>query len=113
MDADLMRFADRGLPPTFRSYFQALAVSKVRKRSLPRIGGCFQTALHGCFGSQDAALRASYLNNADSTGFLAYSQKQVNTFVHEAHRSNLQVAMHANIPIQLHPQKKRSAIGFA
>jgi predicted amidohydrolase YtcJ len=40
-------------------------------------------------------LRASYHNNPDSTGFLAYAPEQVNTFVHEAHRSNLQVAMHA------------------
>jgi hypothetical protein len=95
MDVNLMRFADRGLPPAFRTYFQTLAVSKVRKRGLPRIGGCFETALDGCFGSQDAALRAPYRNTPDSTGFLAYTPQQVNTFVHEAHRSNLQVAMHA------------------
>ncbi len=95
MDVNLMRFVDRGLPPAFRTYFQTLAVSKVRKRGLPRIGGCFETALDGCFGSQDAALRASYHNNSDNTGFLAYTPEQVNTFVHEAHRSNLQVAMHA------------------
>jgi hypothetical protein len=95
MDVDLMRFADRGLPPAFRTYFQTLAVSKVRKRGLPRIGGCFETALDGCFGSQDAALRTSYHNNPDSTGFLAHTQKRVNRFVHEAHRSNLQVAIHA------------------
>jgi predicted amidohydrolase YtcJ len=95
MDVNLMRFVDRGLPPVFRTYFQTLAVSKVRKRNLPRIGGCFETALDGCFGSQDAALRASYHNNPDSTGFLAYTPKQIDTFVHEAHRSNLQVALHA------------------
>lgn len=95
MDVDLMRFVDRGLPPAFRTYFQTLAVSKVRKRGLPRIGGCFETALDGCFGSQDAALRTSYHDNPDSTGFLAYAPKQVNTFVHEAHRSNLQIAIHA------------------
>jgi predicted amidohydrolase YtcJ len=95
MDVNLMRFVDRGLPPAFRTYFQTLAVSKVRKRGLPRIGGCFETALDGCFGSQDAALRAPYHNNPDSTGFLAYAPKQVNTFVHQAHRSNLQIAMHA------------------
>lgn len=95
MDIALMRFIDRGLPPAFRIYFQTLAVSKVRKRGLPRIGGCFETALDGCFGSQDAALRGAYHNKSDSTGFLAYTPKQVNSFVHEAHQSNLQIAMHA------------------
>lgn len=95
MDVDLMRIADRGLPPAFRTYFQTLAVSKVNRRGLPRIGGCFETALDGCFGSQDAALRACYHNKSDSTGFLAYAPELVNSFVYEAHRSNLQVAMHA------------------
>lgn len=95
MDVNLIRFVDRGLPPALRTYFQTLAVSKVRKRGLPRIGGCFETALDGCFGSQDAALRAAYHNHPDSTGFLAYTQQQVNAFVHKAHRANLQVAMHA------------------
>jgi predicted amidohydrolase YtcJ len=62
---------------------------------LPCIGGCFATALDGCFGSEDAALKEPYSNNPRSFGTLFYSQQQVNDFVKAANRSGLQIAMHA------------------
>lgn len=42
-----------------RVFFQTMDVKKVRKRHLLRVGGCFATALDGCFGSKDAALRCA------------------------------------------------------
>jgi hypothetical protein len=94
-DIDLMRFAARGLPLQYRIYFQTMDVRKVIRRNLPRIGGCFATALDGCFGTEDAALSEPYTNNPANRGFLAYSQQQVNAFVKEANRMGLQVSMHA------------------
>jgi len=94
-DIDLMRFAARGLPQQYRIYFQTMDVRKVTRRKLPRIGGCFATALDGCFGTEDAALSEPYSNNAANRGFLAYPQQQVNAFVREANRLGLQVSMHA------------------
>jgi len=55
----------------------------------------FATALDGCFGTEDAALKEPYAHRPDDRGFLAYSQKQINDFVKQANRLNLQVAMHA------------------
>lgn len=95
MDVDVMRFAALGLPQAYRVFFQTMAVGKVLRRKLPRIGGCFATALDGCFGSEDAALRDPYSNDPDNFGNLFYTQKQVDAFVKEAHDANLQIAMHA------------------
>jgi predicted amidohydrolase YtcJ len=94
-DIDLMRFAARGLPLQYRIYFQTMDVRKVTRRNLPRIGGCFATALDGCFGTEDAALSEPYSNNPANRGFLAYSQQQVSAFVKEANRTGLQVSLHA------------------
>jgi predicted amidohydrolase YtcJ len=95
LDVDFMRLANRGLPQKFYIFFQTMDVKKVLRRKLPCIGGCFATALDGCFGSVDAALKETYSHNPKSSGILFYSQKEVNEFVKEANRCGLQVAMHA------------------
>ena len=74
MDVDLMRIASLGLPQKFRTYFQTMDIRKVRRRKLPCIGGCFTTALDGCFGSEDAALTSPYTNAPGNRGVLFYSQ---------------------------------------
>jgi predicted amidohydrolase YtcJ len=95
LDVDLVRLANRGLPITFHTFFQTMDVGKAARRGLPRIGGCFATALDGCFGSEDAALDAPYAHRPDSRGTLFYSAGQTNAFVLAAHRRGLQVALHA------------------
>jgi len=95
IDLDMMRFAARWLPQDFRIFFQTMDVGKVRKRKLPRIGGCFKLALDGCFGSEDAALLEPYANNPENRGFLTYTQEQVDRFCIEANRQGLQIAIHA------------------
>ncbi|MEJ2109384.1 MAG: amidohydrolase [Acidobacteriota bacterium] len=95
LDVDLMRLASWGLPQQFRIYFQTMDTKKVRRRKMPRVGGCFATALDGCFGSQDAALKEPYANNSTNNGVLFYPQPTVTEFVTKANRAGLQVAMHA------------------
>ncbi|HBW34041.1 amidohydrolase [Desulfosporosinus sp. BICA1-9] len=95
IDVDMMRVAAYGLPQNFRIYFQTMNVDKVQKRKMPRIGGCFATALDGCFGSEDAALSQPYSNNLYNKGVLAYTQQTVSDFVKRANRQELQVSMHA------------------
>ncbi|MBF0224518.1 MAG: amidohydrolase family protein [Desulfobacterales bacterium] len=95
LDIDLMRIAALGLNQKFRIYFQTMDVKKVVKRKLPCIGGCFATALDGCFGSQDAALKNPYTNNQSNNGVLFYPQEEVTKFVKEAHKQNLQISLHA------------------
>lgn len=95
IDIDTIRFTRYGLPQAFRVFFQTMEVEKVKKRGMERIGGCFSLALDGCFGSEDAALSRPYENDPGNTGFLAYSQEEVNAFCVEANRAGLQIAVHA------------------
>ena len=95
IDLDMIRFAARGLPQDFRVFFQTMDIKAVRKRKLPRIGGCFRLALDGSFGSEDAALLEPYANNPENRGFLSYTQRQVDQFCIEANRQGLQIAIHA------------------
>lgn len=97
MDVMLERLFARGLrnPMTYRVFFQTMDIHKVLRRGLPRIGGCFATALDGCFGSVDAALNQPYAHDASSRGVLYYSDEQVRDFAIKANREGLQIAMHA------------------
>ncbi|MBO8159718.1 amidohydrolase [Thermosyntropha sp.] len=94
-DFDAVRRITRAFPQHFRLFFQTMDVAKVKKRKLNRLGGCFVTALDGCFGSEDAALLEPYSNNPENKGKLFYSQKEVNDFMCQANRENLQIAVHA------------------
>jgi predicted amidohydrolase YtcJ len=97
LDVDMVRFVARGQRNAYpmRVFFQTMNVAKVLKRKLPRIGGCFATALDGCFGSEDAALLEPYTNNALNKGVLYYTDEQVTRFTQAANRAGLQIAMHA------------------
>ncbi len=78
-----------------RLFFQTMEVEKVLKRKLPRIGGCFATALDGCFGACDAALHEPYSNDKDNNGIFFQSEEEVFEFAKKANRAGLQIEMHA------------------
>ena len=95
MDVDMLRMLEGGLPQTFRIFFQTMDVSKVLKRRMKRIGGCFELALDGCFGSHDAALNAPYADEPGGEGVLYYDDRKVMDFCKEANRAGLQIELHA------------------
>ena len=76
-----------------RVFPQPMNVSVAKARNLPRIGGCFQCALDGCFGSQDAAMNEPYTDG--TSGVLYYSDDKVADFCKKANRAGLQIEMHA------------------
>jgi predicted amidohydrolase YtcJ len=78
-----------------RMFFQTMDVEKAVKRKLPRIGGCFATALDGCFGACDAALHEPYSNDPDNSGILFQTEGQVVDFAKAANRKELQIELHA------------------
>jgi len=78
-----------------RLFFQTMEVEKALKRHLPRIGGCFATALDGCFGACDAALHEPYSNDPNNNGILFQKEEDVIAFCKMANRSGLQIEMHA------------------
>ena len=76
-----------------RVFPQSMDISVATSRKLPRIGGCFECALDGCFGSQDAAMNEPYTDG--SSGVLYYGDEKVIEFCKKANRSGLQIEMHA------------------
>ncbi len=97
LDVTLETIFGKGLRTGFQSrlFFQTMDIDKVVRRKLPRVGGCFATALDGCFGSEDAALRQPYANNDDNRGILFYRDEDVAAFARKANRLGLQIEMHA------------------
>ena len=78
-----------------RVFPQSLTVGVATSRKLPRIGGCFECALDGCFGSHDAAMNEPYVDEIGGNGVLYYSDEKVIEFCKAANRAGLQIEMHA------------------
>ncbi len=97
LDVTLETILGRGLSSGFqtRLFFQTMDLRKVRKRKLPRVGGCFATALDGSLGSRDAALLRPYSDDPGNRGVLFYTDEQVVEFTRQANREGLQIEMHA------------------
>jgi predicted amidohydrolase YtcJ len=97
LDVTLETLLGKGLSSGFqtRLFFQSLDLDKVKRRKLPRVGGCFAAALDGCFGSEDAALAGPYANNRANRGVLFYSDAEIIRFAKRANRMGLQIELHA------------------
>ena len=78
-----------------RVFPQPMDVRVAARRKLPRIGGCFESALDGCFGSHDAAMLEPYCDEEGGNGVLYYSDEKVTAFCKAANRAGLQIEMHA------------------
>ncbi len=78
-----------------RVFPQALNTRVATSRRIPRIGGCFECALDGCFGSHDAALNEPYSDAEGGEGILYYSDEKVIDFCKKANRLGLQIELHA------------------
>ncbi len=78
-----------------RLFFQTMDVGKVLRRKLPRVGGCFATAVDGCFGACDAALHQPYRHEPHNRGIFFQTEAELVDFAKKANRAGLQIAMHA------------------
>ncbi len=78
-----------------RVFPQPMDIKVATSRNLPRIGGCFESALDGCFGSHDAAMLEPYCDEEGGDGVLYYSDEKVTEFCKQANRAGLQIEMHA------------------
>ncbi len=82
-------------PLRIRAYFQTMNADVAIQSGHPRIGGCFDCMLDGCFGAQDAALREPYSNNPSNKGILFFDQNTVNEFIKKVNRSGANIGIHA------------------
>lgn len=97
LDITIEKLFARSLTNGFqiRVFPQSLNVKVATSRNIPRIGGCFECALDGCFGSHDAALNEPYSDAEAGDGILYYSDEKVIGFCKEANRKGLQIELHA------------------
>ncbi len=97
MDITLEKLFAKSLKNGFqlRVFPQPMNVKVALSRKLPRIGGCFESALDGCFGSHDAAMNEPYCDPEGGNGVLYYSDEKVIEFCKAANRAGLQIEMHA------------------
>lgn len=97
LDISLERWVGKSAQSGFqvRVFPQPMDVSVAQKNKLPRIGGCFESALDGCFGSHDAAMNEPYADVQGGNGILYYSDEKVTEFCKAANRAGLQIEMHA------------------
>lgn len=81
------------LPVDIEVFYQTTNVDKVIKKGLKRIGGCI--FIDGSFGSRTAALSEPYWDDKQNMGRLYFGQEEIDSFVSSAHKSGLQIAVHA------------------
>ena len=89
---ELIRNNLHQVPVEFILYPQITDVAKALEAGSPRIGGC--VLADGSFGSHTAAVLDSYSDEPGNYGSLYRSSKSWNNFIQNAHKNNLQVAVH-------------------
>lgn len=97
LDITMEKLFAKGLNNGFqiRVFPQSLKIKTATSRRLPRIGGCFECALDGCFGSHDASLNEPYMDEIGGEGVLYYDDEKIIDFCKVANRAGLQIEMHA------------------
>lgn len=97
LDITMEKIFARSLKNGFqlRVFPQSLNIKVATSRGLPRVGGCFECALDGCFGSHDAAMNEPYVDSIGGDGVLYYDDQRVIDFCCAANRAGLQIEIHA------------------
>ncbi len=96
IDIELMRWLYQGQKSALqmRLLIQSFDVKKAKRRGIPRLGGCFETALDGSIASGDAAFTIPY-EGTDDHGTLYYTDSELYERLTKVHKAGLQIQMHA------------------
>lgn len=92
-DAEFIIDKGDSFPIDINLFYQTIDVDMVKKKGLKRIGGCI--FLDGSFGSRNAALKEGYSDDIENKGRLYFSDEELNEFILDAHRNDLQITVHA------------------
>ena len=91
-DAEFIHRYHNAFPIDLALYFQTTDITKVKAMGLGRIGGSL--FIDGSFGSRNAALYEGYSDQKENRGILYFTQEELNTFLFECYKNNLQTAVH-------------------
>lgn len=92
-DADFIYEYGSEFPVDMALFYQSLDMEKIKRMNLKRIGGSFY--LDGTMGARTAALSFEYADCPGRMGSLRYSQSELNEFVTECYKNNLQLSLYA------------------
>jgi len=91
-DAEFIHEFKNSFPIDLVLFYQTTDVQKVISMGLNRIGGSL--FIDGSFGSRNAALYEDYNDAPGKKGVLYYSQEELNSFLLNCYKNNLQTAVH-------------------
>jgi len=91
-DAEFIHQYHDALPIDLVLFFQTTDIGRVKNMKLNRIGGSL--FVDGSFGSRSAALYEEYSDQPGNRGVLYFSQDELNAFILECYKNNLQTAVH-------------------
>lgn len=91
-DAEFIHKYHNAVPIDLLLYFQTTDIKKVKNMGLGRIGGSL--FIDGSFGSRNAALYEDYTDQPGNNGLLYFTQEELNRFLLDCYKNNLQTAVH-------------------
>lgn len=91
-DAEFINDYKNAFPIDLVLFYQTTDIQKVIDMGLNRIGGSL--FIDGSFGSRNAALYDDYADAPGKKGVLYYSQEELNSFLLDCYKNNIQTAMH-------------------
>ena len=92
-DAKYLIGESQSLPIDVIMYYQSFDIKKILDVGLKRIGG--DIFIDGSFGSRTAALSRNYADDINNNGKLYFQQSELDYFVEEALKNDLQISLHA------------------
>jgi predicted amidohydrolase YtcJ len=92
-DAELINKIKDSFPIDLVLFYQTLDIDKLVDMELKRVGGC--VFVDGSFRSRTAALLEPYYDDKSTKGVLYFTQDELNEFVNNANKNNMQIALHA------------------
>lgn len=82
------------LPIHLTIFTETHNVQKVKQAGLRQIGGCGKVLLDGDTGPHTAAMLEPYSDRPNGSGFLYFSDDELEAFMSEAHAEGLQIGLH-------------------
>ena len=91
-DADFIYEYSEEFPVDIALFYQSMDIEKIKNLYLNRIGGSLY--IDGTMGARTAALSFEYADCPGRMGSLRFSQPELNEFVTECYRNNMQLSVY-------------------
>lgn len=91
-DAEFLYEYGKDFPIDMVLFYQTMDIEKIKTMGLKRVGGCLY--IDGTLGARTAALSFEYADCPGTMGSLRLTQQEINDFVLQCYKNNLQLALY-------------------